>query len=95
MAALQAQFNERAGQLSGTHGNDLLKACGEQNNGNDRYDDQFYHDMTEYYEHRPTKHDSPTTRLVKQKDVTIKAKLADPNNRDKQLYTNESNLKKA
>lgn len=51
--------------------------------------------MTKYYEHRPTKHDSPTTRLVKQKDTTVKAKLANPDNRDKQLYTNESNLKRA
>lgn len=50
--------------------------------------------MSEYYEIRHEKHDSPTKRLVNQKDATLKLKTANPDNKDKQLYTTDSNLKK-
>ena len=85
ISGMQAQFNTRAKELS-EHNNGLAieKARGQENNGGDnRYDDPFYHDMTDYYAHHQKKHDSPTKRLVNQKDATHSMKLKDPTNKDK------------
>ena len=59
-----------------------MKYVGEKNDGDERYQDQFYQDMTEYYEHHNTKHDSPTKRLVKQKEATLKVKTNNPEYKD-------------
>ena len=58
-----------------------------------RYDDQFYSEMSEYYTRHHKKHDSPTRRLVEQKEATVKVKTADPNNKDKQLYLTDRDLR--
>ena len=46
-----------------------------------RYDDLFYSDMAGYYAHE-SKHDSPTKRLVMQKDATHQMKQANPDRKD-------------
>ena len=50
--------------------------------------------MTEYYVVRAEKQDSPTKRLVAQKDATVKMKTNNPDSRDTQLYLTDGNLKK-
>ena len=57
-----------------------------------RYDDLFYSEMSTYYGHR-MKYDSPTKRLIKQKDATVALKSANPDKRDAQLYLTDANLK--
>ena len=71
-----------------------MKVAGEENEGDERYQDEFYRDMTEFYDHHHRKHDSPCKRLVKQKTRTIEEKLANPELKHTQLYLNENNLKR-
>ena len=70
-----------------------MKVAGERNQGDERYQDEFYRDMTEFYDHN-AKHQSPCKRLVKQKTRTLEEKLANPELKHTQLYLNENNLKK-
>ena len=77
IAALKAQFNDRATHYHGSTGQSLMKVAGVENEGDERYQDQFYRDMTDFYDHNE-KHDSPTKRLVKQKTITLDEKLANP-----------------
>ena len=74
-------------------GQTLKKLAGEGTQGDDRYHDSFYQDMTDYYAQHHIKHGSPTKRLVKQKDATVKIKQSNPDNKDKQLYLTDANLK--
>jgi len=62
--AMQVQFNQRAALYSEEFGQAIRKFGGEDNNGDDRYQAQFYKDMSEYYVVRAEKQDSPTKRLV-------------------------------
>ena len=71
-----------------------MKVAGEENEGDERYQDEFYKDMKDFYEDHNTKHDSPCKRLVKQKTRTLEEKLANPELKHTQLYLNENNLKK-
>ncbi len=92
---LQEHFNSR---ISENHGSRLVTKYNHIHNKGDynpvdgRYDDQFYNEMGDFYTNYK-RHDSPTKRLVKQKDVTVAMKSADPSRIHTNLYINEKKLK--
>ena len=95
IADLQMRFNER---ISQDHGSRMIRKHDAIYNEKDhnpvdgRYDDLFYSEMATWYGHR-MKYESPTKRLIKQKDATVALKTANPHARDTQLYLTDANLK--
>ena len=64
IAAMQFRFNQRAAMYSEEFGRAIRKVAGEKNDGDDRYQAEFYRDMSQYYELGAQRIDSPTKRLV-------------------------------